>query len=219
MFSHAAAGYGGHGTLCGALGVCSSIINLVVYDKDETYRDMIDRMMYWDSESSFPTERFDDISSVPKQVKTKAMSPLCHTSVSKWTLAAGTQVTSEEKKERCAKTTGEVVYTVVHYLNEYFDGRWKPGEMVAVEGDCPLCSMPWAGRYVAYYGWHEPPAGSYGMPALSQRSYQRLGKEENLFPSRKILGFKQGSGVWMSRISKRRGMVQSLLHKRNREES
>jgi len=39
MFSHAAAGYGGHGTLCGALGVCSCIINLVVYDKDETYRD------------------------------------------------------------------------------------------------------------------------------------------------------------------------------------
>lgn len=26
MFSHAAAGYGGHGTLCGALGVCSCII-------------------------------------------------------------------------------------------------------------------------------------------------------------------------------------------------
>ena len=23
---------------------------------------------------------------------------------------------------------GEVVYTVVHYLNEYFEGRWKPAK-------------------------------------------------------------------------------------------
>jgi len=57
---------------------------------------------------------------------TKAMSPLCHTSVSKWTLAAGTHATSREKKERCAKVTGETVYTVVYYLNEYFEGNWKP---------------------------------------------------------------------------------------------
>ncbi len=77
---------------------------------------MIDRMMYWYSESQFPTDRFDDISPVPKQVKTKAMSPLCHTSVSKWTLAAG------------AKVTGEVVYVVVDHLNQYFDGKWKPAK-------------------------------------------------------------------------------------------
>lgn len=35
--------------------------------------------------------------------------PLCHTSVPKWTLAAGEQVTSMAKKERCechARTTG-----------------------------------------------------------------------------------------------------------------
>jgi len=126
MFSHAAAGYGGHGTLCGALGVCSSLINLVAYDKEGTYTDMIDRMMYWYGESSFPTERFDDISPIKKQIKSKAMSPLCHTSVSKWTLAAGTMVTSDEKKQRCAKVVGEVVYTVSYYLNEYFDGKWKP---------------------------------------------------------------------------------------------
>jgi len=46
--------------------------------------------------------------------------------VSKWTLAAGVEVTSNEKYERCAKVAGEVVYTVTYYLNEYFDGKWKP---------------------------------------------------------------------------------------------
>ena len=126
MFAHAAAGYGGHGTLCGALGVCSTLINLVAYDDKGTYAAIIDRMMYWYSEQLFPTERFDDIAAVKKQVKVKAKSPLCHISVSQWTLAAGANVSSDEKKQRCAKVVGETLYTVTHYLNEYFDGKWKP---------------------------------------------------------------------------------------------
>src|SRR5512145_441728 len=104
MMSHAPAGYGGHGTLCGALGGASLIINLVAYgEKGEIFRQMIDRLFYWCADQEFPTDRFDDLSKLPKQLKAKAMTPLCHTSVSKWTLAAGAQVTSKEKKERCAK--------------------------------------------------------------------------------------------------------------------
>jgi mono/diheme cytochrome c family protein len=41
-------------------------------------------------------------------------------------MAAGVQVTSKEKKERCAKVTGEVVYTTVHYFNLYTEGKWQP---------------------------------------------------------------------------------------------
>jgi mono/diheme cytochrome c family protein len=72
------------------------------------------------------------------------MTPLCHTSVSKWTLAAGAEVTSKEKKERCAKVAGEVVYTVVHYLNEYFDGKWKPVKWAPSEkiAHCIECHGP-----------------------------------------------------------------------------
>ncbi len=129
MMSHAAAGYGGHGTLCGSLGGASCIINLVAYkEKDDIYKQMIDRLFYWYAQQEFPTERFDDISSMPKQVKVKAMSPLCHTSVSKWSMEAGEQISSKAKKERCAKVTGEVVYTVAFYLNEYFDGKWTPAK-------------------------------------------------------------------------------------------
>ena len=117
MFAHAGQGYAGHGTLCGALGVSSCLINLVLYDEDSTYRTVIDRMMWWYAGMKFPTERFDDISAFPKQIQVQAMTPLCHTSVSKWTMAAGAEVTSKEKYERCAKVAGEVVYTVVYYLN------------------------------------------------------------------------------------------------------
>ena len=127
MMAHGAAGYGGHGTLCGALGGSSCIINLVAYgEKNEVFRQMIDRLFYWYAEQEFPSNRFDDISSMPKQIKVKAMSPLCHTSVSKWTMAAGETVSSKAKKERCAKVTGEVVYIVTSALNEYFDGKWTP---------------------------------------------------------------------------------------------
>ena len=120
MFRHAAAGYGAHGTLCGALGVCSALINMVAYDEKGTYVTMIDRLLDGYARTELPTDRFDDISSLPKQVKTRAMSALCHTSVSKWSLAAGTQVNSKQKKERCAKG-----------------------------GNCPLLEVPWVRRYVA----------------------------------------------------------------------
>jgi hypothetical protein len=127
MMIHAGSGYGGHGTLCGALGGTSLIINLVAFDpKNLIFFQMIDRLFYWYAEQEFPTDRFDDISAMPGQIKVKAMSPLCHTSVSKWTLTAGAKVTSKEKKERCAKVAGEVVYTAVLALNAYFEGKWTP---------------------------------------------------------------------------------------------
>ncbi|PWB78895.1 MAG: hypothetical protein C3F15_00625 [Holophagae bacterium] len=127
LMSHAQAGYAGHGTLCGALGGVTTIINLATYDeKADTSRQIIDRLFWWYAEQEFPTDRFDDISSMPKQVKVKAQTPLCHSSVSSWTLAAGAEVTSKAKKERCAKVCGEVVFTVVNAGNEYFAGRWSP---------------------------------------------------------------------------------------------
>lgn len=128
MMMHGGAGYGGHGTLCGSLGGTALIINLVAYKdpKDQKYTQLVDRLFYWYAKQEFPTTMFDDIAKIPKQIKVKAKSPLCHTSVSSWTLAAGEEVTSNAKKERCAKVAGETVYIAVKALNEYFDGKWTP---------------------------------------------------------------------------------------------
>lgn len=127
MMLHAGSGYAGQGTLCGALGGASLIINLVTYGKkDRILSQMIDRLFWWYSEQNFPTTRFDDISSKPGQAQAKAMSPLCHTSVSKWTLTAGVEVKSKDKVERCSKVAGEVVYMTTLALNEYFAAKWKP---------------------------------------------------------------------------------------------
>ena len=144
MFAHAASGYGGQGALCGALGACAALINIVEYDKEKTYATIVDDMMSWYSNASFPTERFDDLSPNPKQIQTIPKSPLCHTSVSQWTMAAGTQVTSKEKKQRCAKVTGEVVYWTVEHLNLRAEGKWQPAKWVPAKevAHCVECHGP-----------------------------------------------------------------------------
>jgi hypothetical protein len=129
LMVHAAAGFGGHGTLCGALAGASVIINMVTYgEKRDDYLQnnaIVDRLFWWYAEQDFPTERFDDLSPLPKQIKVKAMSPLCHTSVSKWALEAGVKDLHDPAKiERCAKVAGDVVYIVTTALNEFFDGKW-----------------------------------------------------------------------------------------------
>jgi hypothetical protein len=130
LMAHAAAGFGGHGTLCGALAGASTIINMVTYgevrDSWQQNSQIVDRLFYWYSAQDFPTERFDDISKMPKQVQAKAKTPLCHTSLSSWAMAAGENISSDAKKERCAKVAGEVVYTVADYLNQFFAGKWVP---------------------------------------------------------------------------------------------
>jgi hypothetical protein len=91
MMAHAAAGYGGHGTLCGALGGASTIINMVTYgevrDAYQQNNKIIDRLFAWYTEQDFPTTRFDGESPLKGQVRVKAGSPLCHVSVSKWVVA------------------------------------------------------------------------------------------------------------------------------------
>lgn len=124
MFANVQAGYAGQGTLCGALGVAAQYFNLVAYDKQRTYAKMTEDIFQWYSRADFPSTMFDSIAYFPKQVQRPAKSPLCHISVSQWTLAAGAEVTSKQKKDRCAKVSGEVVYQTVKMLNDYVDGKY-----------------------------------------------------------------------------------------------
>jgi hypothetical protein len=148
MMAHAAAGFGGHGTLCGALAGASTIINMVTFgEKRDEYQQnnqIVDRLFWWYAEQNFPTDRFDDISPMPKQVQVKAMSPLCHISVSKWVMEAGVQIKDQDKIERCAKVAGEVAYTVTMALNEFFAGTWVAPAWQPSEGTahCVKCHGP-----------------------------------------------------------------------------
>jgi hypothetical protein len=105
----------------------------------------------------FPTERFEDISKFLEQVRVEAMTPLCHSSASKWALAAGEEVNSQQKDERCAKVSGKVVYTVTLYLNEYFAGNWKPVKWTPSKkiARCLKCHDPETFRHYEYGMNHE----------------------------------------------------------------
>ena len=148
MFEHAGQGYAGHGTLCGALGVSSALINLVRLRSQGVHLRRDDRPadLVVCARCDFPTDRFDHLSAIPKQVKAQAMTPLCHTSVTKWTLTAGTEVSSKEKYERCAKVAGEVVYTVVYLPERVLRRTMEAGQMVAVRGDPALHRVPRPGK-------------------------------------------------------------------------
>lgn len=148
MMAHAASGFGGHGTLCGALAGASTIINMVTFGekRDEILQNnqIVDQLFWWYAEQEFPTDRFDDISPIPDQIQVKAMSPLCHTSVSKWAIEAGANIGTPEKIERCAKVAGEVAYTVTLALNDFFAGTWvapawNPSDEIA---HCVSCHGP-----------------------------------------------------------------------------
>jgi hypothetical protein len=148
LMAHAAAGFGGHGTLCGALAGVSTIINMVTYgevrDAWQQNSQIVDRLFYWYAAQDFPTERFDDLSKMPKQVKARAKTPLCHTSLSSWAMAAKADLSSDAKKERCAKVAGEVVYVVTDHLNQFFAGQWTPAVWTpAAETEhCTRCHGP-----------------------------------------------------------------------------
>jgi len=141
MFTIASAGFGGQGTLCGALAIASVFFNMVAYDEAKTYVQMTDQLFQWYSQTAFPTDRFDRICHYPNQVKVLAKAPLCHISVSQWTLAAGATVTSKQKKDRCAKVTGEVIYHTVSMLNNYQEGQYRPEHYPFAEenSQCLVC--------------------------------------------------------------------------------
>jgi Putative redox-active protein (C_GCAxxG_C_C) len=148
LMAHAAAGFGGHGTLCGALAGASTIINMVTYgevrDAWQQNNQIVDRLFYWYADQDFPTERFDDLSKMPRQVKAKAKTPLCHSSLSSWAMAAKASISSDAKKERCAKVAGEVVYVVTDHLNQFFAGKWTPAVWTpsAETEHCARCHGP-----------------------------------------------------------------------------
>jgi hypothetical protein len=44
---------------------------MAAYNEKGAYATLIDQLMYRYAETAFPTDRFDDISSFPKQVKAR----------------------------------------------------------------------------------------------------------------------------------------------------
>ncbi|GAB6062974.1 C-GCAxxG-C-C family (seleno)protein [Deferrisoma palaeochoriense] len=144
MFHHAAGGYGGQGTLCGSLGACAAIINLVAFDDKKTHSKLVAELIHWYSQTSFPSKRFDAIADYKDQIQTVPNSPLCHASVSGWMMAAGASYKDKERKNRCAKVAGDTVYRMVEMLNQHVEGKYvMAGAKIRPETEhCLSCHGP-----------------------------------------------------------------------------
>lgn len=53
-------------------------------------------------------------------------SPLCHISVTEWCITAQKKVSDVERKERCARVTGDIAAKTVELLNAHFAGNFVP---------------------------------------------------------------------------------------------
>lgn len=141
MFNHTAGGYGGQATLCGCLGSCAAIFNLVAFDKDKTHTKMAGDLLKWYSQTPLPSNRYDAIATHKDQYQEVPGSPLCHISVSSWIMKAGTKYGAPDRKDRCAKVTADVVYQAVEMLNAHAERAYTPVKAALTQPtlDCMSC--------------------------------------------------------------------------------
>lgn len=133
MFRYGAGGVGSWGTLCGALNGAVAVMSMALGVKG----DLIDNLMNWYQEEPFPSTKHDAYAKFKNQVTSVAKSPLCHASVSIWCDAAKAKVGSDEKKDRCAKLTGDCAAYVAQQLNDMLDKM--PVAKIAATADYASC--------------------------------------------------------------------------------
>lgn len=119
MFQYGAGGAYSWGTLCGALNGALAVINLA----SAKHADIGNELIGWYTEFPFPSDKHEAYCKVPKQITTVAKSPLCHVSVSTWANKAGAKINEKEKKDRCAKLSGDTAAKAAELLNQAMEGQ------------------------------------------------------------------------------------------------
>lgn len=137
LFKYGAGGVNSWGTLCGALNGALYILQLAMGPGPD-FDKAANEILAWYTRFPFPSStsaKYDHYAISPKHVTTVSYSPLCHNSVSRWCKEASSAaqynrsvgVASNEKKDRCAKLSGDVAAKAALLLNQ-----WKAGKLTAV---------------------------------------------------------------------------------------
>lgn len=138
MFNWGAGGGLSWGTLCGALNGSLYVMQLVAGTKDMA--NLGNELIGWYTEFPFPSKEMDSFAKIPNQITTVAKSPLCHASVSIWCNKAKAKVNSNEKKDRCAKLSGDTAARAAEILNRWKEGKFAPVFKAAPEyNNCMTC--------------------------------------------------------------------------------
>jgi len=119
------------GVLCGCLNGAAALISLVTTKAQSG--PLINELWGWYEQAELPTTQANQVAingqylvhnfdqDLPQNV---SGSPLCHASVTEWCLTANKKVSDVERKERCARVTGDVAAKTVEILNAFFAGTF-----------------------------------------------------------------------------------------------
>ncbi|GIK61646.1 MAG: T9SS type A sorting domain-containing protein [Ignavibacteriota bacterium] len=126
-------GVSGWGTLCGAINGGLALISLAT-EKTPSGA-LLTELQGWYTEAELPSDEANQIGVSGGYlvhnfdgdlVQNISGSPLCHTSVTEWCIAANKKVSDVERKERCARIAGDCAAKTVKILNEFFAGTFVP---------------------------------------------------------------------------------------------
>jgi hypothetical protein len=124
-------GAAGWGTLCGALNGASALISLVTAQARISV--LVSELLGWYTQVKLPTDtsnqyavehKFTNTTYDKLLVQNISGSVLCHTSNTQWCKVAKLAVTSTERKERCARLTGDVAAYAAQILNDELAGKF-----------------------------------------------------------------------------------------------
>ncbi|MGB9773286.1 MAG: C-GCAxxG-C-C family (seleno)protein [Bacteroidota bacterium] len=129
-------GHGGAaewGTLCGGLNGAAAAISLVCNKADSDI--LISELLGWYTQVKLPTDTSNQYAVDNKYgvnkisaplLQNSSGSPLCHVSVSEWCKVAGFSADDPNRKERCARLTGDVAAYAAQILNDFYAGKFTP---------------------------------------------------------------------------------------------
>jgi hypothetical protein len=126
-------GGAGWGTLCGAINGAAAIISMVLLKARSDL--LVSELFGWYTQTLFPTDISNQYAvnhvftvNMYDQILPQNMSgsPLCHPSVTEWCNAANYTASSTERKERCARLTGDVAAYAAKILNDELASQFVP---------------------------------------------------------------------------------------------
>jgi hypothetical protein len=135
MMRYGKGGVYGYGSLCGALNGASAAIQLVT--DEQTAAKVVTELLNWYAITPLPTDAANAYAAgheyLVEKLKTDealaqnaAGDVLCHVSVGRWCELSGYGSGSDQRKERCARLTGDVAAKAVELLNSVQDATFTP---------------------------------------------------------------------------------------------
>lgn len=148
-------GMSGWGTICGSNAGANIVTNLILGPRTTGSEDgmlMGSELLQWYSDAMMPVYTPRDPRVKADIQKTVSTSPLCHVSVGRWMKAAGKELGSPERRDRCARVTASVAHRLVELLNTWKDEKYETAGTVPSKafgitaqqncGDCHSKGVP-----------------------------------------------------------------------------